>query len=193
MIASSALPARISSSATSFSGRSTNTQAPSGIPCSCAASRSPFPMTSWVRAQSGDPRKTLRLPDLRQRAIDSTVTSGFNSEMIPITPIGTRTRETTRPSGRSHRPVTAPTGSGWSAMTRSRSAISLTSSATIRTRATAALSLSLLSSVPNDFPSASTSISLAARIASSSRVSRSAIARKARSLTGPGISPRRDT
>ena len=51
-------------------------------------------MTSWVRAQSGDPRKTHRLPDLRQRAIDSTVTSGFSSDTTPITPIGTRTRQT---------------------------------------------------------------------------------------------------
>ena len=102
--------------------------APAGTPFCSAASRSPVPIACCVRPHSGAPRKTQRLPDLKQSAIDSTVMSGLSSDTTPITPIGTRTRLTCNPSGRSHREVTAPTGSGRSAIRRRRSTISLISS-----------------------------------------------------------------
>ena len=159
--------------------------APAGTPFASAASRSPVPIACCVKPHSGAPRKTHRLPDLKQSAIDSTVMSGLSSDTTPITPIGTRTRLTCNPSGRSHRDVTAPTGSGRSAIMRRRSTISLISSAVMRRRATAAFIRSFMTSASKDFPTASTSFSFAARILSSSAANRFAIARKAFSLTGP--------
>lgn len=138
IIASRLLPDRISSTATSFSGRSMMIHAPAGTPFCSAASRSPVPITCCVRPHSGAPRKMQRLPDLKQSAIDSTVISGLSSDTTPITPIGTRTRLSCNPSGRSDRDVTAPTGSGRSAIIRRRSTISLISSGVMRRRATAA-------------------------------------------------------
>ena len=63
------------------------------------------------------------LPALSASAPASAVTLGRLSKMMPITPIGVRTRSIWRPFGRSHSAMVVPTGSGSAAISSSDLAI----------------------------------------------------------------------
>ena len=92
--------------------------------------------------------------------------------MIPITPIGTRTRPTFMPFGRVHSLIVSPTGSGSLTISRIPSAISVIRSGVRRRR-------SAIASCSFRVPNASRSRSFADKMSSDFASRPSAIASKA--------------
>src|SRR5690606_29896642 len=129
-----------------------------GRPARCRPSSRQSTMAREEWKLSEPPRRMTALPDLMQSAPASAVTLGRDSKITPITPSGVRTRSIWRPLGRSHSAVTAPTGSGSSAMMRTASTMPSMRASVSSRRSRNALEIPLTSA-------ASMSLALAARMA----------------------------
>ncbi len=104
----------------------TSAIASSGIPAEAAASAAIRASSAFDRAAADDPRSTIALPDLRQRAVASIVTFGRASYTIATTPSGTRTLQTSSPLGSRQPSITSPTGSGNETILRTPATIDAT-------------------------------------------------------------------
>ena len=164
-----------SSASSSRPPPATSASAPTGRPAPSAASRATVGSTAFECSAAEEPRSTIALPDLRQRAAASIVTFGLASYTTATTPSGTRTLRISRPLANRRPSMTSPTGSGRATMSRTPRAI-----AAIRAASSARRSISAAES-PASRP-ASRSRALASRMSPVRRSSASATASSARSL-----------
>ena len=118
--------------------------------CSSAAAIAAW-MARQERSASDPPRRIRALPERRQRAAASAATLGRLSKIMPMIPIGVRTRAMSSPFGRCQRAASVPTGSGRPAICSIDTAIASSRAGSSRNRSTSTVA-------------SATSSSLAARI-----------------------------
>ena len=109
------------------------------------ASSSPAAIASPIARQEASASAPLRrisaLPERRQIAAASAATLGRLSKIMPMTPIGVRTRAKSRPLGRVQRAISSPSGSGKAAICSTAAAIASRRASSRRRRSTRRVAL----------------------------------------------------